>query len=71
MPTDSTGGSATADNCCFCGREVEHTADDRIRLSAQWIENGVDRGQSWAAHRACLAERMDERVKGMGPFFGK
>ena len=71
MPTDSTRGSAMADICCFCGREVEHTADDRIRLSAQWIEKDIDRGQSWAAHRGCLAERMDEGVKGTGPFFGK
>lgn len=70
MPTAAAAPSMP-DTCCFCGREVEQTAEDRIRLSAQWIEDDLDRGQSWAAHRECLAERMHERVMGAGPFFGK
>ncbi len=70
MPTGPAPGSAATDSCCFCGREIEHSADDRIRLSAQWIEDDVERGQSWAAHRDCVAERMHERVRGAGPFFG-
>jgi hypothetical protein len=69
MPTGPAAGSAVSDNCCFCGRELEHTADDRIRLSAQWLDDDVEHSQSWAVHRACLAERMHERVKGVGPFF--
>jgi hypothetical protein len=70
MPTSTPRTSVAADLCCFCGREVDHTAADRIRLSALWLADDVERDQSWAAHRACLTERMDEGVKGSGPFFG-
>lgn len=67
MPTAQV--PVAAEICCFCGREVEQTAGDRIRLSALWIEDDVEHDQAWAAHRSCLVERMHERVKGEGPFF--
>lgn len=38
-------------------------------MSARWVEGGEEREQSWDAHRACFAERMDEALKGAGPFF--
>lgn len=58
-----------ADVCCFCGRRVEHSDSEYIRLSAQWSDEGNESSQNWGAHRSCLAERMSETVAGTGPFF--
>jgi len=69
VPGSSLRGPITSDLCCFCGRHVEQADSERIRLSARWVEGGEEREQSWDAHRACFAERMDEALKGAGPFF--
>lgn len=69
MPTGVAPGSVTTDPCCFCGEDVEHATDERIRLSVRFVDDGSEGEQSWAAHRACLEQRMHERVKGTGPFF--
>ena len=70
VPTGQLRGPVTADVCCFCGEDVEHTDGERIRLSARWVDDGQEKTQSWGAHRKCLAERMHDRVSGDGPFFG-
>jgi hypothetical protein len=70
MPVDDPRGPVTADLCCFCGRSVDGSDPERVRLSAGWLDAGNERTQSWAAHRDCLADRMHESVTGAGPFFG-
>jgi hypothetical protein len=69
VPVNDLRGPVTADVCCFCGQGVEHSDEQRLRLSVRWVEEGRERTQSWAAHHACLAERMHDRVSGTGPFF--
>jgi len=63
-------GPSTAEVCCFCGKSVEHTDSEHIRISARWEEDGNERTQSWGAHHACLLDQMHDGVKGQGPFFG-
>jgi hypothetical protein len=70
VPADDLRRPATADVCCFCGETVQHSDDERIRVSARWIDEGRERTQSWGAHHRCLAERMHGAVMGIGPFFG-
>jgi hypothetical protein len=70
VPGSGLRGPVTSDLCCFCGRRVEHSDSEEIRLSVRWVESGEERDQSWRAHHTCLAERMHEAVKGAGPFFG-
>ncbi len=70
VPVTDLRGPLAADICCFCGRSVEHSDEQRIRLSASWVQEGREQTQSWGAHHACLAERMDDTVAGTGPFFG-
>lgn len=47
------GGAGWA--CMFCGSVVEETP---LRISVSWTDDGVDGEQWYAAHRACLVERM-------------
>ena len=61
-------GPADPDICCFCGETVDDADSECVTLTASWLEHGSEKHQSWAAHRRCLAERMDERVRGVGPF---
>jgi hypothetical protein len=71
VPLSTSRGPSTADVCCFCGRSVEHSDNEYVRIGVRWIaEGGDERQQSWGAHHACLLERMHEGVKGHGPFFG-
>jgi hypothetical protein len=58
-----------ADSCCFCGESVEQASSEYVRVAAVWTDHDAEKGQSWGAHRRCLAERIDERVRGVGPFF--
>ncbi len=69
MPIRTTSGQ-TPDLCCFCGRGIEQTDPERIRLDARWEEGGNERGRSWRAHRGCLMERLHEAVRGERPLFG-
>ncbi|HEX4519672.1 MAG TPA: hypothetical protein VH063_08850 [Gaiellaceae bacterium] len=71
MPTGAARGPVATDVCCFCGEAVEHATEERLRMTVLWVEDGVEGEQSWAAHRACLSDRLHERVKGTGPFFGE
>ena len=71
MPVDVPRGPVTTDICCFCGRAVEPSDGNRIRLSVSWLDESSQRTQSWDAHRDCLAERMHDAVAGTGPFFGE
>ena len=41
--------------CMFCGSVVEEAP---LRVSVSWTDEGGDDEQWYAAHRACLAERM-------------
>ena len=66
---DVPRGPVTTDICCFCGRAVEPSDGNRIRLSVSWLDESSERTQSWDAHRDCLAERMHEAVAGTGPLF--
>jgi hypothetical protein len=50
---------ATAAVCCFCGRDLDERAEERLLLSARWQQDGEERAESWSAHRGCLAERLD------------
>jgi hypothetical protein len=61
-------GPVAADGCCFCGADVEAGAD-HVSVVVRWVEDGDERSQSWSAHRACLAGRMHESVRGVGPFW--
>jgi len=70
VSVDTLRGLVTADVCCFCGRGVKESEGERIGLSARWEDDGVERTQSWGAHRECLTERLHDAVKGEGPFFG-
>ena len=70
MPVDRSRGPASSDLCCFCGQSVEQSDVDYVRLVAHWTEGGEERSQNWGAHRRCVADRMDARVAGTGPFFG-
>jgi hypothetical protein len=58
--------------CLFCGAPIDESP---LRLSVNWTdgdwtERGTQREQWFAAHRACLVERVsdDEAVRG-GPLF--
>jgi hypothetical protein len=63
-------GPVAADSCCFCGEDVEAGAET-VDVVVRWVaEAGEERSQGWSAHRACLAGRMHESVRGVGPFFG-
>jgi hypothetical protein len=55
--------------CCFCGTSVELSDPEYTRLAVRWREGDEERGQSWGAHRGCVAALMHERVAGEGPFF--
>ena len=70
MPVDRSRGPVSSDLCCFCGRSVEPSDGQSVRLAVQWSEEGQERSQSWGAHRNCFVERMDPGVAGTGPFFG-
>ena len=69
MPIRTPAGQST-DVCCFCGRGIEHSDPERVRIAARWQEGGSECEQSWRAHRGCLLERMNDAVLGEGPFFG-
>jgi|SRR5580693_7019790 hypothetical protein len=64
-------GDLAGDVCCFCGETVEHADRERVRLSVRWIDGDDEREQSWGAHQSCVLERLNERVKGQGPFFAQ
>ena len=70
IPLSALRKPVTSDVCCFCGRRVEHSDPEHIRVDVRWIEGGEERHQSWGAHRACLLERLHEGVKDQAPFFG-
>lgn len=70
MPVNALRGPVTSDVCCFCGQRVEYADPEHIRIGVRWDDGGKERTQSWGAHHACLVERMHDRVKGQGPFFG-
>jgi hypothetical protein len=54
--------------CCFCGEHGDD--DDRITVLALWKDQGEEKEQGWWSHRACLMERLHERVRtGIGPLF--
>jgi hypothetical protein len=64
-------GPIAADGCCFCGREVVEADADSVEVVVRWVGGaGDERSQGWSAHRTCLAGRMHESVRGVGPFFG-
>jgi hypothetical protein len=67
IPVTETRDPVTGDVCCFCGEGFE---EEPVSIEARWVEADRERSQSWSAHRACLAERMHERVRGTGPLFG-
>ena len=69
MPVSTPREQETSDICCFCGRIVELADPERVRIGVGWGRDGSELEQSWAAHRGCLLERLDEQVKGRGPFF--
>jgi hypothetical protein len=66
LPQQQRRGPVTPESCCFCGEDV---GEDSVEVTVRWLENGQERAQTWRAHRACLAERLHERVRGSGPFF--
>jgi hypothetical protein len=70
LPVSDSTGPVTSDVCCFCGESLEHANPEYIRIAARWEKDGAERQQSWGAHHGCLLERMHERVKEHGPFFG-
>jgi hypothetical protein len=70
MPVDESRAAPVDDDlCCFCGESVGSDDDERIRVSARWVDRGDERTQSWGAHRACLEQRIHDSVSGAGPFF--
>jgi hypothetical protein len=69
MPVDDRRDPETPAPCCFCGEPLEQSDPERIRLSADWIDDGEERTQSWDAHHRCLALRMHDGVPGTGAFF--
>jgi hypothetical protein len=64
-------GTFNAETCCFCGETVNDANSEYVTLAASWLEHDTEKRQSWAAHHRCLADKMDERVRGVGPFFGE
>jgi hypothetical protein len=70
MSVTDPRGRASAEVCCFCGEAVDDPDGDYVSVAASWAERGVEKRQSWEAHRRCLAETLHERVRGVGPFFG-
>ena len=70
LPVSTSKGPVRSDICCFCGESVEHADPEHLRIDARWEQGGDERQQSWGAHQACLLDRMHDRVKGQGPFFG-
>jgi hypothetical protein len=63
-------GPFAADSCCFCGEDVE-TGAETVEVVVRWVGDAGEEGsQAWSAHRACLAGRVHESVRGVGPFFG-
>jgi hypothetical protein len=72
VPVNEPGPAAgpLADGCCFCGQGIEADVET-VEVVVRWIDDaGEERSQGWAAHRACLAGRMHETVRGVDPFFG-
>ena len=70
LPIPRRGESVSDGICCFCGRTVEHADPERVGVSVRWIAGDEELQRSWAAHQTCLLERIHDRVKGQGPFFG-
>lgn len=54
--------------CAFCGEEIGER--EPAMVSGRWWEEGEHREQWWAAHRACLAERLEAAREYGGPLFG-
>jgi hypothetical protein len=50
-----TDEGGTGWQCMFCGSVVEQAP---LRISVSWTDEGVDGEQWYAAHRACLVERL-------------
>ena len=50
--------------CFFCGLSRDEA--DPVTLAAIWDENGRQREQYWAAHRACLIKHMSEYTRSFG-----
>jgi hypothetical protein len=71
VPVSGLQAPAPAGVCCFCGEVVEHSDSERIRLDARWEADGTEREQSWVAHRKCLFDRLHDRARDEGPFFGE
>jgi hypothetical protein len=70
VPITSLRGPVNSDICCFCGETVDYANSEYVRLAAVWTEDAAEKSQGWGAHHRCLADRMDERVRDVGPFFG-
>jgi hypothetical protein len=70
LPEQQRRGPLTG-TCCFCGESLDDSAVRSISVSAHWLEGSQERSQDWGAHRTCLAERLHERLRGVGPFFGE
>ena len=70
VPLEALRGLMTPEVCCFCGQVVKDPGSEHLSLAARWEGGSGEGTQSWAAHRACLAERIHDTVKGTGPFFG-
>jgi hypothetical protein len=67
IPVTEPQDRGAGEVCCFCGEGIE---GEDVSVEARWVEGGEERSQTWRAHRACLAGRMHESVRGSGPFFG-
>jgi hypothetical protein len=50
-----TGEGGVGWACMFCGTVIE---EGPLRISVHWTDEGVDGEQWYAAHRACIVERM-------------
>jgi hypothetical protein len=70
MPRPAGRRAVAADVvCCFCGEELGGADPERVGVGVEWSDAGGEHEQRWGAHRACVAARLHERVRGVGPFF--